>query len=154
MGDWRPEKSTVIEEKMDYVPFHDTRYVDNYWNKHTVYFWVIPANVSGSWDWTIPTLSDKVPYGLEIDQNFQELKGKAFHGSASIPVEFKNGKIIGDRLEFTLERKDQGNTGKLHFEGIVKNHDIVGFVRIEGKPGFEQQWQARRDPSTHMPIEK
>ena len=154
MGEWKPEKSSVIEEKVDYVPFQDTRFIDDYWNNHTLYFWIIPANVSGIWKWTMPTLSGKVPYSLTIDQNFQELKGKAYHGSASIPLEIRNGKINGDRLEFTLERKGQGHTDKMHFEGIVKNHNMVGFVRIEGKSDFEEKWQAKRDPSTCKIIEK
>jgi len=154
MGEWMPEKSTVIEEKVDYIPFYDTRFIDDYWNKHTVYFWIIPANVSGTWKWTMPTISGKKPYRLEIDQNFQELKGKAYQGSASLSLDIRNGKIKGDRLEFTLERKSRGHTEKMFFEGIVKNHDIVGFVRIEGKPDFEEKWQAKRDPSTQKSIEE
>jgi len=154
MGEWQPERSSVIEEKVDYVPFQDTRFIDDYWNKHTIYFWVIPANVAGVWTWTIPTLSDNVPYRLEIDQNFQMLKGKAFHGSVSLPLDIKNGMINGDRLELVLEKKDRRSTEKIHFEGIVKNHDIVGFVRIEGNPDFEEKWQAKRDASTRKPIEK
>ena len=64
----------------------------------------------------------------------------------------KDGKIYGDRLEFTLEMKGQGHTEKMHFEGIVKNHDMVGFVRIDGKSDFENKWQAKRDPSTQKSI--
>lgn len=154
MGEWEPERSTVIEEKVDYVPFHDTRFIDDYWNKHTVYFWIIPANVSGTWKWTIPTLSGKKAYRLEIDQDFQMLKGKAYEGAAALPLGIKNSRIIGDRFEFFLERKDRGRTEKMHFEGIAKNHDIVGFVRIEGKPDFREKWQAKRDPSTLKLIEK
>jgi len=154
MGEWIPEKSTVIEEKVDYVPFHDTRFVDDYWDKHTVYFWIIPANVSGTWKWTMPTISGKKSYRLEIDQDFQMLKGKAYEGSASLPLEIRNGKIKGDRLEFFLERNDQGHTEKMFFEGIVKNHTVMGFVRIEGNPDFEEKWQAKRDPSTRKSIEE
>lgn len=154
MGDWIPDKSSIIEKKFDYIPFYDSRFIDDYWNKHTVYFWIIPANVSGTWKWTIPILSGKLPYGLEIDQNFQEFRGKAYHGSASIPLDLKGGKIKGDRLEFTLERKDRGHTEKMHFEGIVKSHTVMGFVRIEGKPDFEEKWQAKRDPSTRKSIEE
>ena len=154
MGEWIPEKTSLIEEKVDYIPFHDTRFIDDYWNKHTVYFWIIPANVSGTWKWTMPTISGKKPYRLEIDQDFQMLKGKAYEGSASLSLDIRNGKIKGDRLEFTLERRARGNTEKLFFEGIVKNHDIVGFVRIEGKPELEEKWQAKRDPSTRKSIDK
>jgi SAM-dependent methyltransferase len=154
MGEWMPEKSTVIEEKVDYIPFHDTRFIDDYWNKHTIYYWIIPANVTGVWSWTIPSISGKKPYKLKIDQEFQMLKGKAYQGSASLPIEIRNGKINGDRLEFFLERKDQGYTEKMFFEGIVKSHTVMGFVKIEGKPGFEEKWQAKRNPSTQKSIEE
>lgn len=154
MGEWTPEESIVIEDKVDYVPLHDTRVVDDYWNKHTVYFWIMPANVSGTWKWTMPALSGNKTYSLNIDQNFQELKGKAFEDTQSIPFHPKNGKIIGDKLEFTLERDVEGRTEKMLFEGIVKNHDVVGFVRIEGNPDFEEKWEAKRDPSTCQTIAK
>ncbi|UCE41342.1 MAG: class I SAM-dependent methyltransferase [Candidatus Aminicenantes bacterium] len=154
MGEWTPDKSTVIEERVDYVPLQDTRFIDDYWNKHSVHFWIIPANVSGTWKLTVPTLSREKPYRLEIDQNFQMLKGKAYEGSVSLPLDIRNGKINGDRLEFFFERKNRGRTEKMHFEGIVKDHDIVGFVRIEGKPDFEEKWHAKRDPSTKKSIEE
>ncbi len=154
MGEWQPERSSVLEEKVDYVPFQDTRFIDDHWNKHTVYFWTIPANVSGTWTWTVPTLSGNTPYRMELDQDFQMLKGEAYQGAASLPLNIKNGMINGDRLELFLEIKDRGRTEKMHFEGIVKNHDIVGFIKIEGNRNFEEKWQAKRDPSSRKPIEK
>jgi SAM-dependent methyltransferase len=154
MGDWKPEKSTDIEEKVDYVPFQDTRLVDEYWNKHTVYFWIIPANVSGAWKWTMPARSGNKTYSLEIDQEFQEIEGKAFEGESPVPFHPKNGKIIGDKLEFSLDRNVNERTEKIQFEGIVKDHDIVGFIRMEGNPDFEEKWRAKRDPSTRRSIEK
>lgn len=154
MGAWEPDNSTVVEEKFDYIPFHDSRLVDDYWDKHTVYYWIIPANVTGKWKWTMPAISGNESYTLEMDQEFQMLKGKAYEGSSSIPFYPKNGKIKGDRLEFSLEKRVQERIERWHFEGIVKNHTVVGFVRIEGKPDFEEKWQAKRDPATCRLIEK
>jgi SAM-dependent methyltransferase len=154
MGEWQPERSEVVEEKVDYVPVYDTRFVDDYWDRHTIYFWTIPANVTGTWRWTLPTISGNVPYRLEIEQDFQMLKGKAYAGTTSLPLNIKNGMISGDRFVFSLERKVRGGKEKMHFEGIVKNNDIVGFARIEGKPDSENKWQAVRDASTRQPIDK
>lgn len=154
MGEWEPERTSVIEEKVDYVPFQDSRFIDDYWNKHTVYFWTIPTNVSGSWGWTVPSLAGDIPFRLEIDQTFQKIRGKAFLGSTSIPLEIKNGEIIGDRLEFMLEGKVRSGKEKIHFSGIAKNHRVLGFVRVEGKPDFEAKWEAKRDPSTRKNIEE
>jgi SAM-dependent methyltransferase len=154
MGAWEPDNSTVVQEKFEYIPFHDSRLVDDYWNKHTVYYWIIPANVTGKWKWTMPAISGNKVYTLEMDQEFQMLKGRAYEGSSSIPFFPRNGKIKGDRLEFTLEKKLREHIERWHFEGIVKNNTVVGFVRIEGKPDFEEKWQAKRDPSTRRLIEK
>lgn len=154
MGDWTPEQSIVIEDKVDYVPFQDTRIVDDYWNKHTIYFWIIPANVSGTWKWSLPSQSGNKAYRLAIDQKFQKLEGKAFEGTQPVLFQATNGKIIGDKLEFTLEKDTQGRTEKLHFSGIVKNDEVVGFVRMEGNPDFEEKWHATRDPATRKPIDE
>jgi len=155
MAEWKADQSTVIEEKFDnYIPFDNSRLTENFWDKHNVYLWIIPANVTGVWNWTIPAISGKKRYRLELDQTFQEVEGKAFEDLTSIPLHIKDGKIKGDQLEFTLERKLKGHTERLHFEGRVKDHTMEGILRIEGKPDVNEKWRARRDPSTFKPIEQ
>lgn len=154
MGEWKPESSTVIEEEVDYIPFQNSPVVNDYWDKHTVYFWIIPANVTGEWKWSLPTLSGRKTYTLEIDQEFQELRGKAYQGSSPIPFYPKNGKIEGDKLEFTLESTVKGRKARLHFEGVVEGHTVKGLVRIEGEPNFVEKWQASCVPSTRKNIDK
>jgi hypothetical protein len=82
---------------------------------------------------------------------FQEVKGEALEGSAPIHVTIKNGKIMGNKLEFTLERSERAI---LNFEGRVTGHSMEGYVTIEGKPDFKEKWKARRNPSTFKPIAK
>ncbi len=154
MGEWKPENSSIIQEKFAYIPFHDTRLIDNYWDKHTVYFWVIPANVTGEWRWTMPAIAGNKVFKLEIVQEFQELTGKAYEGSSPISFFPEKGKIIGDILEFDMERKVKGQTEQMHFEGVVKGHTIEGRVKIVSRPGVEEKWQAKRDPSTRRSIAK
>jgi SAM-dependent methyltransferase len=155
MAEWKPDESTIIEEKFDnYIPFDNSRLSENFWDKHNVYLWIIPANVTGVWNWTIPAISGKKQYTMELDQTFQEVEGKAFEDLTSIPLHIKDGKIKGDRLEFTLERKLKGLTERLHFEGRVKDHTMEGIVRIEGEPDVNEKWRAKRNPSTFKPIEQ
>ncbi len=155
MAEWKPDESTIIEEKFDnYIPFDSSRLVENFWDKHNVYLWIIPANVTGVWNWTLPAISGKKQYTMELGQTFQEVEGKALEDSTLIPLHIKDGKIKGDKLEFTLERKLKGHNEKLHFEGRVKDHIIEGTVRIEGKPNVKQRWRARRNPSTAKPIDQ
>lgn len=154
MGEWESDSSTITNEKFDYVPLQNTRDLDDYWDKHTIYLWIIPANVTGVWKWALPEISGNDVYSLEIEQEFQKIKGKAFEGSSPIPFHPKNGKIIGDKLDFTLERKVRGGTEQLYFEGVVNNHRATGFVKIEGRPDFVGKWEAKRDPATSRPIDK
>jgi len=155
MGNWNPDKSSVIDGNHYYNPYvYENFLIDNYWDVHNVYLWIIPANVTGVWEWTMPAISGKRRYKIELDQTFQEVNGKAFEDSSSIPLYIKNGKIIGDRLEFSLEKNLKRRTIQIHFKGSVKDHTMEGFVRVEGKPGVEEKWRAKRVPWTIKPIEK
>ena len=138
MDDWEPHESIEIEVE---APANENFYTDSYWDRHNVYFWIIPANVTGTWNWTMDAGSRKKDYALELDQNFQEIEGKAIEGSKSIPLTIPDGYIIGASLKFTLERKVDGQTERLHFEGTVKGDST-------------KKWKAKRNPSTFQSIEK
>jgi len=155
MEDWKPDGSTVMEGDHYYNPYiYEDFLVDHYWGAHNVYLWIIPANVTGVWEWTMPAISGKKRYRLELDQKFQEVEGKAFADSSSIPVYIKNGKITGDRLEFTLEKNLKGHAEKIQFEGTIKDHNLEGLVRIEGKPDIKEKWRAKRVAWTLKSIDR
>jgi SAM-dependent methyltransferase len=155
MGTWRSDNSTVVEEKLlNYKSVRDPLSFSDYWDKHNIYFWIIPANASGVWEWTMPAISGETLFTLVIEQTFQEIVGKASEGSSGLEVEIKDGKIVGNRLEFSLERKNQGQTQIIHCEGFVEGHTMRGFYEIEGIGGVKQRWQARRIPSTMKTIDE
>ena len=158
MGQWDPEESKFLNGDRDdvpiaYDPFEPNSFVlGSNWDRHNVYLWIMPANATGVWKWTLPTISGKRPYSLEIEQSFQEIKAKAYEGSTSIPVSIKEGKIRADKLEFTLEITGKKLAEKIHFVGYIKGHTMQGFVKIEGKPDFAEKWRAGRVLSTFKPI--
>ncbi len=155
MDTWESDKSTVIDgDHYDYPYLYENFLVDYHWDVHNVYLWVVPANVTGVWEWVMPDISGKKRYRLELDQMFQKVKGQAFEGSSSIPLYIKDGKITGDRLEFTLEGNLKGRPEKVHFEGTIKDHTMKGLVSTEGSPTIKQKWRAKRIPSTLKPIDK
>ena len=151
MDDWEPDESLVIDAE---TPVYDNYYTESYWDRHSVYFWIIPANVTGTWDWKMGAGSGKKDYSLQLEQNFQEVEGKAQEDAFLIPLTIKEGKITGDKLEFALERRVRGQKERLLFTGIVSGHNIVGQVVIEGKPGSKENWRAKRIPSTYKSIAK
>jgi SAM-dependent methyltransferase len=158
MGQWDPEESKFLNGGRDdvpiaYDPFEPNSFVlGSNWDRHNIYLWIIPANITGLWTWTFPEISGITQYSLEIEQTFQEIVAKAYEGSSSIAVSIKDGKIRADKLEFTVERKNKGNTEKIHCVGFVKGHTMEGFVRIEGNTDSERKWRAERIISTFKPI--
>lgn len=158
MGQWDPEDSKFLDgDRGDipyaYDPFEPNSFVlGSNWDRHSVYLWVMPANVTGVWKWTLPEVSGDTQYSLEIEQTFQKIEGKAHEGSLKIPVSIKDGKINANKLEFILQRQVKGNPEKIHFVGFVEGHIMEGTVRIEGKTDFNEKWRAKRILSTYKPI--
>ena len=132
MGSWKPDQSTAAAEG------------------HRVYFWVIPANVTGVWEWDVP--GGKKHYVMKLNQQFQQVSGTLQLGSDEIPV--KNPELRGNHLQFMAERFFEGQVQILRFAGRVQEHLIEGTV--EGMPvgsGEKQLWKARRDASSVQSID-
>ncbi|MFC2156485.1 SAM-dependent methyltransferase [Acidobacteriota bacterium] len=155
MADWQQDNSTVVNGSEEDVPeFEDPFSLENYWDRSDVYFWLIPANVTGTWEWTISGISEKKEFKMEIEQNFQMLTGQLHYGSSSFPVQFRDGKISGDKMVFTIQMEIDGLQERLHFEAIVRDHIMEGSMRIEGKSNSESKFKAKRIPSTYKTIEQ
>ena len=157
MDAWMPDERAVIEidESAEKVPYQfDEFFLDNYWNKHNVFFWLIPANVTGTWKWVMPSVSGNETYTLKLEQTFQEVQGTAFLGSTSVPLAIEGEIIRGNELRFILETKRRGRKERLSFKGLAAGHSMEGQVTFEGKAESRVNWQAERVPSTQMSIEK
>jgi SAM-dependent methyltransferase len=117
---------------------------------HRVYFWVIPANVTGVWEWTLP--AEKEHYVMNLSQQFQLVSGTLRSGPDEIP--FKNLELRGDRLQFIVERFFKGQRQPLRFTGRVQGHFIEGMAEemTAGSQG-KRTWKARRDPSSVKPLD-
>jgi SAM-dependent methyltransferase len=119
---------------------------------HSIYFWVIPANVSGTWEWTWPQGASRLPCRLDIEQRFQTLTGRLTVGSRELPL--KDLRISGDRISFSAETKEGGASRSVLFEGRVLGDSIEGTMSAEGSAnGAKKPWAARRNPFTKKPIE-
>jgi SAM-dependent methyltransferase len=112
---------------------------------HRVYFWVIPANVTGTWEWTLP--GEKERYVMKLSQQFQLVSGVLQSGSHEIPV--KNLELRGDRLQFVAERFFKGQNQGFRFTGHVQGHLIEGTAQetTAGSQGIHT-WSAERNPSS------
>jgi hypothetical protein len=115
MGDWRPD--TVVEVK-----------VSQGLGRAMVYAWTIPAKVAGSWTLTTP---EGRRISLPLRQRFQRFTGP---GGLS-------GRLVGDRIDFTLTERVNGRPVTRRFSGRVAAGGMSGRVAGGGA------WRAVKSPA-------
>jgi len=156
MGDWEPDATTSVktEDYRDpYIFDYWYEQIDDYWREHNILFWVIPGNVNGTWKLTILDISGKNEFTLRFDQEFQRVRGETLEGASSTIVFIKDEKIIGNFLQFTLERNLKGRAVRMYFKGSVQGNAMRGTLEIEGSQAKKSfKWKAKRDLSTLRPI--
>jgi hypothetical protein len=132
MGDWKPDKSASIRTQR-------------------VYYWVIPANATGSWKWNAPGGRQPV-YVLEMEQRYQAIRGTIAQGARK--MDLSSAKLSGDRVAFTIEESVSGRRITREFNGTINGNSINGTVTsTDGPRVHTERWKATRDPSTLRPIE-
>lgn len=137
MKEWKADKSTEVKLER---------------RTHSVYFWIVPANVSGSWNWTSPKGSAKDQYVLELNQRFQKIYGTLFVNGSGLSIE--RGELKGNELQFTVGRTLEGQIVRMLFKGRVKGNSIEGSIKIHADSATKTiKWKAKRDPSSVTPIE-
>jgi SAM-dependent methyltransferase len=137
MDTWKPDQSSE-------VMVNDI--------SHSVYLWIVPANVSGTWEWTWMENSKKVPYQMKLDQHFQNLNAKIMRKNQELTL--KDIHLTGDKIQFTAERKEDGKTITMLFKGLASSNTIEGSVEIKGGDNpNKRDWVAARNPATIKPLD-
>jgi SAM-dependent methyltransferase len=130
MGDWTPDKSSSLGLWED--------------GFHTLYSWVIPANVSGSWSGQYKNES----LMLVVNQKLQKIGGTlVINRQILLPI--SEAEVSGEQIRFVARSQGQGRV--IVFEGNVKGNALEGILKEEGAKG--EPWSAIRDPSTLSWIE-
>ncbi|MFB3924620.1 MAG: 50S ribosomal protein L11 methyltransferase [Syntrophales bacterium] len=118
---------------------------------HTIYFWIVPADISGIWkaEVRIPTAS--VSCIIRFDQEFQKIKGTLSQGKVVMPM--KKADLAGDSLSFNIERKWEREVIPVHFEGRVRGNSIQGFLTSPAGPWKgKHAWIAVRNPGSRASL--
>ncbi len=96
MGDWKPDEVAYADQVCD----------THFYCKAN--FWIIPANVAGTW---------KLPQGeLLLEQKYQMVSGMLKNGNSSVTI--SNGRMTGDRISFSA--------GGTDYSGKVTGNVIEG----------------------------
>ena len=139
MGDWRPDKTVEITTSYDDV--------------RDIHFWIVPANVSGRWDWEVTVDSRTRRVTLQAAQEFQDVTATASEDGRPLPV---GGFVVsGDRFSFRADTTADGREVSLMYEGRVDGELISGTVRPAGDvKAATLAWKAVRAPKTAAVIAK
>ena len=135
MGTWKPDASSEIEA--DELG-------------HTVYLWIVPANISGTWTWT--TAHPKAAWKLTVEQDFQFAVGRIMINGAEIPL--KEISIRGDRIKVTAGGPGGNPAVSAVFEGKAFSNSISGKAEVESN-GLtrDSDWNPVRNPATGKPLD-
>ena len=125
MGDWPADSTLVLD-------------------RGTVYYWLMPARVEGTWTVTAPTGPSGRTYELRFTQNYQRLTGTAASGGRGYYVD--SARLVGDSVMFLLNdtttTASSQSERRLRFAGRVTGGTISGAMTGDG--GTTGQWRATR----------
>ncbi len=139
MGDWRPDKTVEIST--------------SYGDVRDIHFWVVPANVSGRWDWEVAVGGRTRRVTLQAAQEFQDVSATATEDGRPLAV---GGFVVsGDRVSFRADTTAEGRDISLVYEGRVDGELMAGTVRPSGDAkAATLAWKAIRAPKTAAAIAK
>ena len=126
MEDWKPDNMETVRNVKLYYKSTPTVKDTNY------YFWIIPADVAGTWHWTLTTSTGTGDYVLRLDQRFQEISGHVTAKGQEIPV--GNARLTGDQLSFTFRDKTDSQNTMMRLKGRIRRDTIQGNVEIQDGP--------------------
>jgi SAM-dependent methyltransferase len=107
-------------------------------SKRTVlYYYVVPAQVDGVWQVSLPKGVLDVPVSLELKQTVEALDGSARVGKEVVAV--RDPVVRGERIRFGLLSRGR----LLSFTGTISGSTISGEVTASGSPTPER-WSASR----------
>lgn len=130
MDEWEPDQINLV-------------------NGRTLYFWKIPANTSGRWEWIIPDGKSNENYVLTLSQKFQKVSGTLEVGKETYKI--MNTKLDGDSLEFSILRNIGDKQVKHTFKGKAMENMFQGTLQRQDEN--ELAFSAKRKIGTMKPID-
>jgi SAM-dependent methyltransferase len=127
MGEWQPDRE--IQE-----------------NGRAIYFWLIPANMSGSWRWSG---LDGNEYEMVVEQHFQQISGSISNGQEMAPI--RQASLAGNQVEITVDHEVDGRTQTVVYQGRIDGEILAGNEILAD--GTSHSWEAVRDQGTEEPLD-
>jgi hypothetical protein len=129
MGEWRPDAKAVLEGLVKPVmPV----------GASTVYLWIVPARVAGSWRLQVEGADEQEAMEVEFTQRFQEISGIARRTRGRTLLQ--SAHLRGPEIRFAVIDETRRPSEPLHFFGRVYGDTM------EGTTGSGRRWRAERNP--------
>jgi hypothetical protein len=128
MGDWEPDAKVKIAVPDKPVGREKAS---------TIFFWMVPAHIEGSWRTRVPAAKGWTDMLLRFEQHYQKISGEALINGARLPLE--RASLSGEIVSFRVQ---QGKR-TIRFSGQVGSGHIAGQVAVSG--GRTYRWRALRD---------
>jgi SAM-dependent methyltransferase len=126
MGEWQPDRAVQVKGPS---------------RQHSVYYWVIPADVDGVWQVRLPTPTGARQYALQLEQQYQVVRGTLQAEGEDIPL--SDVAFTGDRLRFTVTTRAQE---KMSFDGRIDGKAMRGSVEVQGGAmAGRHDWTSERE---------
>jgi len=126
MGEWQPDQTVQVKGPS---------------RQHSVYYWVIPADVDGVWQVRLPAPTGARQYALQLEQQYQVVRGTVHAEGEDVPI--TNVTLTGDRLRFTVTTRAQE---KMSFDGRINGNAMRGSVEVQGGAmAGRHDWTSERE---------
>lgn len=97
-----------------------------------------PANVAGSWQYSVETPRGTMTQTLTIQQDGGAIKGTVKGARGEAPLE---GTVDGNKINFTVKRETPNGTFTIEYKGTVDGDTMAGTNHSER---FDGKWTATR----------
>jgi SAM-dependent methyltransferase len=104
MDEWKADKRVTVKD-------------DDGSGSHDIYYWVIPAKISGTWSWQ----AENKNFTMSVSQDFQEID-VSLADEADNVYQIKSADLHGDRVNIHAAYGDQ----QFIFNGRVDGDEIIG----------------------------
>jgi hypothetical protein len=131
MGEWRPDQMVHLDIKKYYRD--DT----------TLYLWIVPAKVTGWWQWKLSFPGEDQTFDLDLNQKYQNISGVV--KARDYDLQIFDAELKGDHIKFSLFAEVDGRMVRQDYKGRVQGDAIAGTVQVKGiLEAPVLKWQATR----------
>ena len=136
MGEWKPDKHVRVDNadiRLGGWEIDNPIAVDN----HDIYFWIIPAQVDGKWQWE----ANGKNFTMKVNQNYQRIYPQVETGEVTLRT--GENLLKGPRISITVF--NPSNDNRYIYNGRVEDDRIIGKVQIR-TDNYQtvENWTAKR----------